>query len=195
MSRDLASHPTRIAELIPDPILHNKGACDAEGVGMGDVHFVPSEDISIIPLLWWQQFPMWIQNCLVSFANPDGNITNSDLELAGSIAPNNINILAWAADVTKKTTHNCYNNVAAVFWQQKGATTTLDPTAFLLRLQAFHQRFFFYIPLCDYIPGPQNLLANFCCIIGISPTTNCFPILILIFHRSSPGAHASFGPR
>ena len=43
---------------------------------------------------------MWVQNYLVSFDNLDGNITNSDLELAGSIAQNNI--VAQAADVTKK---------------------------------------------------------------------------------------------
>ena len=96
---------------------------------------------------------------MVSFSNPDGDINNSDLELAGSIAQNDI--LAQAADVTEKTTHNCYDNVAAVYWQRKGATTTLGPAAFLLRLQAFHQRFFRYVPLRDYIPGPQNLLADF----------------------------------
>ena len=159
LARDLASRPTRIAELIPDPLPHTEGACDAAGVGMGGIHFVPGDDGSITPLLWRQQFPSWIQNRLVSFSNPDGDINNSDLELAGSIAQNDI--LAQAADVTKKTTHNCYDNVAAVYWQRKGATTTLGPAAFLLRLQAFHQRFFRYVPLRDYIPGPQNLLADF----------------------------------
>ena len=72
-----------------------------------------------------------------SFANPKGSITNSDLELAGSIAHNDV--LAQAADVREKTTHNSYDNIAAVFWQRKGATTTLGPAAFLLRLQALHQ--------------------------------------------------------
>jgi len=60
----------------------------------------------------------------------------------------------------KKTTHNCYDNIAAVYWQRKGAATTLGPTAFLLRLQALHQRFFRYVPLRDYIPGRQNVMAD-----------------------------------
>ena len=93
------------------------------------------------------------------FANPKGSITNSDLELAGSIAHNDV--LAQAADVREKTTHNSYDNIAAVFWQRKGATTTLGPAAFLLRLQALHQRFFRYVPLRDYIPGPINAMADF----------------------------------
>ena len=96
---------------------------------------------------------------MCSFSNPTGTITNSDLELAGSIPHNDI--LAQAADVREKTTHNSYDNIAAVFWQQKGATTTLGPAAFLLRLQALHQRYYRYVPLRDYIPGPINVMADF----------------------------------
>jgi hypothetical protein len=95
---------------------------------------------------------------LSSFKNLNGDITNSDLELAGSIAQNDI--LAQAVDVCERTTHNSYDNIAAVFWQRKGATTTLGPAAYLLRLQAFHQRFFRYVPLRDYIPGPVNVMAD-----------------------------------
>ena len=64
---------------------------------MGGIHFVPSPDGSITPLLWRQQFPPWIQRQLVSFSNPDGTINNSDLELAGLVAHNDI--LAMAAKV------------------------------------------------------------------------------------------------
>jgi hypothetical protein len=69
-------------------------------------------------------------------------------------------VLAQAVDICEKTTHNLYNNIAAVYWQRKGATTTLGPAAYLLRFQAFHQRFFRYIPLRDYIPGPVNVMAD-----------------------------------
>ena len=91
--------------------------------------------------------------------NPKGSIANSDLELAGSIAHNDV--LAQAADAREKTTHNSYDNIAAVFWQRKGATTTLGPAAFLLCLQALHQHYYHYAPLCDYIPGPINVMADF----------------------------------
>ena len=88
-----------------------------------------------------------------------GPITSSDLELAGSIAQNDI--LAQVVNLREKTTHNSYDNIVAVYWQRTGATTTLSPAAFLLRLQALHQRFFCYVPLHDYIPGPINVMADF----------------------------------
>lgn len=157
LAKDLASRPTRIAELIPDREPATNGACDAAGAGMGGVHFVPTTS-SEIPLLWRQPFPDWIRKRLSSFKNPKGDVTNSDLELAGSIAHNDV--LAQAADVCEQTTHNSYDNIATVFWQRKGATTTLGPAAFLLRLQAMHQRFFRYVPLRDYIPGPLNVMAD-----------------------------------
>jgi hypothetical protein len=101
---------------------------------MGGVHFVPTSD-KVIPLMWRQPFPPWIRYRLSSFKNLNGDITNSDLKLAGSIAQNNV--LAQAVDVCEKTTHNSYDNIAAVYWQRKGATTTLGPAPYLLRLQAF----------------------------------------------------------
>ena len=157
LAKDLASRPTRIAELIPDREPATNGACDAAAIGMGGVHFVPTEN-SEIPLLWRERFPKWIRNRLSSFTNPKGDVTNSDLELAGSIAQNDI--LAQAADVCEQTIHNSYDNIATVFWQRKGATTTIGPAAYLLRLQALHQRFFRYVPLRDYIPGPVNIMAD-----------------------------------
>jgi hypothetical protein len=157
LAHDLTSRPTRLAELIPDQAPATSGACDAAGTGMGGVHFVPTAD-KIIPLMWRQPFPSWVRDRLSSFNNLKGDITNSDLELAGSIAQNDV--LAQAVDVCEKTTHNSYDNIAAVFWQRKGATTTLGPAAYLLRLQAFHQRFFRYVPLRDYIPGPANVMAD-----------------------------------
>ena len=158
LATDIASRPTRIAELIPDPLPSTLGACDAAGTGMGGVHFVPDEHGNIVPLLWRQPFPPWVRDRLVSFKNPDGDITNSDLELAGSIAQHDI--LAQAADIAERTIHNSYDNTAAVYWQRKGSTTTTGPAAFLLRLQALHQRYFRYVPLRDYIPGPDNVMAD-----------------------------------
>ena len=53
-------------------------------------------------------FKDWVSTHLLSLQNPNGTITNSDLELAGSIVQNNIS--PQAADVHKKTTHNSYYN-------------------------------------------------------------------------------------
>ena len=54
------------------------------------------------------------------------------------------------------------DNVAAVYWLRKGSTTTTKPPAYLLRLQAFHQRHHRYVARHDYIPGPANAMADDC---------------------------------
>ena len=145
---------------MPDAVPTTIGAWDAAGTRMGGIYFVPSPDGSITPLLWCQRFPPWIQRQLVSFSNPDGTINNSDLELAGSVAHNNI--LAMAAEVDERTIHNVYDNTVAAFWQRKGATiTTTGPPAYLLRLQALHQQQFRYVLKNDYIPSTPNVMADF----------------------------------
>jgi hypothetical protein len=81
LATELQSRPTRILELVPSMTPATMGAQDAAGKGMGGVHFVPMPDGSITPLMWRAQFPRSVQNCLVTYANPAGTITNSDLEL------------------------------------------------------------------------------------------------------------------
>ena len=127
-------------------------------MGMGGIDLTPDISGSIVPVLWRQKFPAWVQRDLVSFDNPDGSINNSDLELAGSIARNSI--LAQHADVRERTIRNSCNNMATVFWQRKGSTTTTGPAAYLLRIQAFHQRFFRYVLFRDFIPGSSNTMTN-----------------------------------
>eukprot|EP00978_Attheya_sp_CCMP212_P000349 scaffold730_cov39-Attheya_sp.AAC.1 len=68
---------------------------------------------------------------LVSFSNPCGRITNSDLELAGSIAHNDV--LAQLVDVTKATTTaSGTDNTPTLAWRHKGSTTTSKAAAYLL---------------------------------------------------------------
>ena len=93
------------------------------------------------------------------FFNPGGTINNSKLELAGSMAHNDI--LVMTAEAGERTIHNAYNNKAAVFWQPKGAATTTGPPAYLLHLQALHQRQFRYVTKHDYIPGQSNVMVDF----------------------------------
>ena len=113
LAQDIASRPTFIAELIPNPIPVSLGACDAAGMGMGGIHFIPDVTGSVTPVLWRHKFLEWVQHDLVSFDSPDGSINNSDLELAGSIAHNGV--LAQHTDVRERTIHNSYDNMATVF--------------------------------------------------------------------------------
>jgi hypothetical protein len=160
LALDLSRRPTRIAELVPsEPVV--LGACDAAGVGMGGVFFVPDAQTgTVIPHLWRETFPSDIQAELVSFDNPHGSINNSELELAGNIAQHAI--VADTADVRERTISTLSDNTASVYWLRKGSTTTTGPPAYLLRLQAHHQRHHRYLPRHDYIPGTANTMADLC---------------------------------
>ena len=158
---DIVSRPTQIPELVPsNPAL--LGACDATGTDMGDVAFVPTNDNTddVVPILWRKPFSDLVQKKLVPFSNPKETINNSDLELCGNIAHHDV--IAQFADISKKTLATLSENIANVYWLQKGSTTTTGPAAYLLRLQACHQRFRCYCSLHDYIPGPANDMADIC---------------------------------
>jgi hypothetical protein len=90
LATDRNERPTRIAELIPSSLPATIGAQDAAGPGMGGVHFPPLPDGSILPMLWRLPFQPEVQRRLVSHAKPTGTITNSDLELAASVAQHEV---------------------------------------------------------------------------------------------------------
>ena len=158
IATDIASRPTRIAELLPGrPRVY--GACDAAGTGMGGAFFVPA-DKGYESILWRERFPQHVQAALVSFDNPSGTINNSDLELCGNVAHHMV--VAQTADVREKTVWTGSDNTANVYWMRKGSTTTTGPPAYLLRIQAFHQRYHRYVPQHDYVPGTANEMADIC---------------------------------
>jgi hypothetical protein len=112
------------------------------------------------PILWRAKFPTNIQSELVTHSNPGGTLTNSDLELAGTIA--HADILSHTIDTRESTIHILSDNTPAVAWQTKGSTTTTKAPAYLLRLQALHQRHYRYCPTYSHIPGPANAMADDC---------------------------------
>ena len=74
----LCHRPTQLTEIVPqDPTL--VGATDAAKQGMGGVYF----DHLGKSYLWRLPFPPDIQANLVSTDNPNGMLTNSDLEHTG----------------------------------------------------------------------------------------------------------------
>jgi hypothetical protein len=99
-------------------------------------------------------FPPRIFDKLVTFANPKITITNSNLELAASVAQHII--MAQQADIQEAMIHNLFDNIVKVWWQRKGTASTTGPAARLLCLQALHQRHHSYIPLFGYIPGVMS---------------------------------------
>ena len=86
---------------------------------MGGIAFIPAEDGSLTPILWRKPFPTSVQSKLVSFTNRTGTINNSDLELCGNIAHHDV--VAQFADIAERTIGTLSDNIANVYWLQKGS--------------------------------------------------------------------------
>ena len=159
LALSLASRPTDLAELVPDhPIA--VGPHDASGTGMGGVWLPATTNSHVAPTLWRAKFPLVIQASLVSVDNPHGTVTNSDLELAGLLAQQDI--IAQAVNCQGRTISVLGDNIPMVVWHHKHSTTTTGPAAYLLRLNSIHQRHFRYVSKADYIPGQANQMADDC---------------------------------
>jgi hypothetical protein len=69
-------------------------------------------------------------------------------------------ILTQLRDCRERTIATFTDNVSARAWHRKGSATTIGPAAYLLRLNALHQRGFRYRATIDYLPGPLNVMAD-----------------------------------
>jgi hypothetical protein len=157
---DVGARPTKIDKLFPDANPSTRSACDALGTGQGGVHFVLLPDGTTLPMLWRSRWPRHISARLVSSSNPTGDITNIELELAASAAQ--ADVLTQAFDVRSHPIHQLSDNSATVACNHKGAASTTGPVAYLLQLQALHQRHHRYVPLHDFIPGMANVMDDDC---------------------------------
>jgi hypothetical protein len=92
--------PTQLAELFPDPEADALGMVDAAKAGMGRVMFTTNHN----PILWCMPFPKEIQCLVVSFNNPHGTLTNSDLKQAGVLGK--LAIMAQTFDVMQADPHH-----------------------------------------------------------------------------------------
>jgi hypothetical protein len=116
----LTRRPTRISEIIPKEKPYTLGAQYDAARGNGGVHCVHQLNGLIQLMLWQCPFPEAIQQRLVTFYNPGGDINNSELELAASVAQHDI--MNQSFDIREATIHNSSDNVATVWWQRKEAT-------------------------------------------------------------------------
>ena len=182
LARDVTSRPTRIAELVP-LVPSVTGAHDASGKGAGGVIFAQphiaarnescqhltsptttanatpaSHQCEHHPVVYRMPFPDTVRPNIVSSANPNGKINNSELELLGSY----LHHAAVAAnfDVRERTVSSASDNTPTVAWQRKGSVTSVSLPTHILRLQALHQRQHRYVPRHDYIIGDKNSLAD-----------------------------------
>jgi hypothetical protein len=128
---------------------------------MGDTILPPAnKPTESAPMVWHLRFLLTIQCKLVFTDNPKGTVTNSDLELAATIIQHDA--MCHNYDVREQTVHTSTDNQATQAWQQhQGLATTNAVPAFLLRLQAIHQRFHHYVPQHSYLPGKLNSMADY----------------------------------
>ena len=108
--------------------------------------------------MWRIKWPQYIVDRLVTSENPDGTISNSDLELAGGLL--HLEALSQTFDIRERTVLSKTDNLNTLFWQRKGSATTEKVPAHLLRMFGIHQRFHRYVPRHDYLAGPSNPIAD-----------------------------------
>ena len=152
----LAHRPIRLRELVPvSP--SDSGACDACRRGMGGVWFALLQPHSA-PILWRAPFPDAVQQALVTAEHPLGTLSISDLELVGTIAHKDV--LAMARHVHERTLWVAGDNKASLSWETKGSATSDRARAYLLRLNALHQRAHRYVSRHHFIAGTSNSKAD-----------------------------------
>ena len=155
LATNIAGRPTRWGEVVPGPPAFY-GCTDASALGMGGI-WVDALGL-LPPLLWRKSFPPDVSAAVVSWDNPRGTLTNSDLEQAGVVcAPD---VLVQAHDVRERTILLSTDNTPALSREQRGSTTGDNPSAYLCRYAALHQRAHRYCLRASFIPGRLNVLAD-----------------------------------
>jgi hypothetical protein len=152
---DLGTRPTRWGELV-DSEPSFLGAMDASAEGMGGIWLDALSKFP--PLMWRQRFPSDVSLAVVSWTNPTGQLTNSDLEQAGIVC--HPDILAQQHDLRERTICALSDNTPAISRQQRGSTSADAPSAYLCRLAALHQRAYRYRLRSSHIPGSLNVMAD-----------------------------------
>jgi len=99
-----------------------------------------------------------VQNRLVSFANPHGDLTNSDLEQAGVLAQ--ADVATEQCDLRELTLATLCNTTAAVSQNRKGSITVKGPPANMCQNTSLHRRHYRYCHEVSHISGDSNSMAD-----------------------------------
>ena len=119
---------------------------------------VPWKGFDTWQLLWRFKWTLDITDRLVTEVNPQGNTTNSYLELAGGLLY--LDNQAQTLNIRERTCLIKTDNIATLYWQRKGNTRTEKVSTYLLCLFGIHQKFHRYVPRHDYLTVKYNPLAD-----------------------------------
>ena len=155
--RAAAKEPTHTRELVPgEPDF--VGALDASGEGAGGV-WLPGAT-ALDPVVWRFKWPQEIVDRLVTFDNPAGDITNSDLEMAAEV-------LGWLVleaivkSLRWKHVGVWSDNTPTVAWTMRWASKRSAAANRLLRILAIRHRENRASPLvARHIAGELNHLGD-----------------------------------
>ena len=154
--RETASAPTKCRNLVtgwPDYV----GITDASGHGLGGV--IIGENCAATPTVFRLQWPQDITTSIVSDDNPNGTITNSDLEMAGLL-------MLWLVMEEVCTVANAHvalfsDNSPTVHWVQRLAAKHSTVAMQLVRALALRLQLTGASPLTPmHIAGVNNSLTD-----------------------------------
>ena len=158
MIQRIAARPTSVLELVPD-LPEYVGYVDASGFGAGGTWLSGSKHID--PIVWRLLWPADIEARLVSDANPKGDITNSDLEMAAHLLQ--WLVLEQVAPEPLKHAHIgiSSDNTPTVAWANRLHSSKSIIAGHLLRALAIRQHVHQSSPLLTIsIAGILNILAD-----------------------------------
>ena len=151
-----ASRPTHLAEIIRQEPTH-LGFCEASGLGAGEVWLHPTRTGQ--NLVWQLPWPPDIVDNLVSSTNPQGKITNSNLELA-ILVLQEATLLEAVPKASMAAPRSVSDNTSTVSWSTNEESIINPVVADLLRIRALHSRKFFLNSSDFYHPGQENCMAD-----------------------------------
>ena len=109
-------------------------------------------------IFWRTNFTVDITAQLVSWGNLEVQVTNSDLELAGSVI--HYKCMVSFFDICEQNTLYRMDNVVGLWRQRKGPATSTSSQYHLLRLQYIHQRFHCYVPHHGFMRRVDNGISK-----------------------------------
>ena len=110
------------------------------------------------PIVLRAHFHADITAKLVSWGNPEGQVTKSEIELACSMIHHTY--MAYFFDIRERTNLSCTDNTADLWCQRKGLATSTSPPTHILCLQSIHQRFHCYVICHNFVRGIDNGISD-----------------------------------
>ena len=150
--KEACKEPTHVKELVVGDATY-KGTLDASGEGAGGVWLPGTKPIA--PIVWRYKWPKEVKEELVTYENPRGTITNSDLEMAAEL----LGWLVLESMVPLRHEHVglCLDNSSTVAWQMRGASKRSKVANRLLRILAVRMR---HNRASPYLAGKRNHLGD-----------------------------------